>query len=71
MNSGINDILIEKVEEITTCHYTYYVRTKHLCNPNDLMKNKIDKSVAKTKCIVDNYLYNQDSSEYFREALTN
>lgn len=64
--SGWNDIVIENVSEISTCVYKYYVRSKNICNPYVLMKNKAIKAVARTKCVVINQNYNSNPTEFFR-----
>ncbi len=48
--SGVNDVLIENVKEENMCEYRYRVKTRHLCNPIHIMRNKIERWVAKTTC---------------------
>jgi len=36
-----------------------------MCNPYDIMKNKITMGVAKTKCIIQNEDYNKGSADLF------
>jgi hypothetical protein len=66
--TGVYDILIDKVTEVKTCEYKYLVRSKHMCNPIDIMLNKIDRSVAKTRCVVANDNFNYEEEIYFRNA---
>ena len=65
---GINEITIEKVTEPSMCEYKYYVKTKNLCNPLYLMYNKIQTSVATTKCVIQNEQFNKDSEEFFTKS---
>ena len=62
---GINDIFISEVKEEVLCEYTYYVKSKLLCNPNVVMDNIIKSSDAKVNCVIKNYLYNHNEEEYF------
>lgn len=57
-----NDINIEKVTEPEVCNYKYFVRSKNLCNPYVVMKNKVLKTVEKTRCIISNDNYNSEIS---------
>jgi hypothetical protein len=63
--TGINDLVIDKVTELKMCHYKMSVKSKHLCNPNVIMRNKIEKAIAKTKCVIDNGHYNKRSEDFF------
>ncbi len=36
-----------------------------MCNPYDIMKNKIKLGVSKTKCIIENDDYNKGSKDLF------
>lgn len=65
-HSGIYDIYIENVKEEKMCEYKYLVRSKFLCNPIDIQMNKIEKSIAKTKCVVQNRNFNYADEVYFR-----
>lgn len=65
---GINEITIEKVIEPSICEYKYLAKTKNLCNPHFTMYNKIQKSVATTKCVIENDEYNKDSEDFFEKA---
>ena len=62
---GINDIFISEVKEEVLCEYTYYVKSKLLCNPNVVMDNIIKSSDAKVNCVIKNDLYNHNEEEYF------
>jgi len=65
---GINEVTIEKVSEPTMCEYKYQAKTKNLCNPHYTMYNKIQKSVAITRCVVQNNEFNKNSEDYFEKA---
>lgn len=66
--NGINEITIEKVTEPNMCEYKYIAKTKNLCNPYYTMYNKVQKSVALTKCVVINNEFNKNSEDYFEKA---
>ena len=55
----------EKVEEVSMCVYKYSIKTKWLCNPYDIMKNKVKIGVSKTRCIIQNDIYNKGSKDIF------
>ena len=54
-----------KAEEESMCVYKFYVKTKLLCNPYEIMKNKIKMGVSKTRCIINNDNFNKSSSDIF------
>lgn len=62
---GINDIFISEVKEEVLCEYTYYVKSKLLCNPNVIMDNIIKSSDTKVNCVIKNDLYNHNEEDYF------
>ena len=53
--SGINNLKIVKVHEAKNklCEYIYYVKSKLLCNPNNIMKNQVNTSFSKSLCYSD------------------
>ena len=53
--SGINILKIAKVHEAKNklCEYIYYVKSKLLCNPNNIMKNQVNTSISKSLCYSD------------------
>ncbi len=64
-SKGINEITIEKVFEPLICEYKYITKSKNLCNPLFSAYNKIQKSIATTKCVVENNEFNKNSEDYF------
>ena len=54
-DSGINNLKIVKVHEAKNklCEYIYYVKSKLLCNPNNIMKNQVNTSFSKSLCYSD------------------
>ena len=62
---GINDILISEVKEEVLCEYTYYVKSKFLCNPNVIMNNILKSSDTKVNCVIKNEIYNHKEEDYF------
>ncbi len=66
--SGVYDLLIESVVEEKVCDYRYIARSKFLCNPIDIQLSKIEKSIAKTRCVVQNKNYNFSDEVYFRNV---
>ena len=62
---GINDILISEVKEEVLCEYTYYVKSKLLCNPNVIMNNILKSSDTKVNCVIKNEIYNHKEEDYF------
>ena len=53
--SGINNLKIAKVHEAKTklCEYIYYVKTRLLCNPNNIMRSQVNSSFSKSLCYSD------------------
>ena len=53
--SGINNLKIVKVHEAKNklCEYIYYVKSKLLCNPNNIMKSQVNTSFSKSLCYSD------------------
>ena len=53
--SGINNLKIAKVYEAKTklCEYIYYVKTRLLCNPNNIMRSQVNSSFSKSLCYSD------------------
>ena len=54
--SGINYLKISKVHEAKhkLCEYIYYVKSRFLCNPNNIMRNQLNSSSSKSLCYSDN-----------------
>ena len=54
-DTGINNLKVAKVYEskIKLCEYIYYVKSKLLCNPVNLMKNQVNTSFTKSLCYSD------------------
>ena len=54
-DSGINNLKIAKVYEAKTklCEYIYYVKTRLLCNPNNIMRSQVNSSFSKSLCYSD------------------
>ncbi len=63
--SGVNDVLIENVKEENICEYKYNVKTRHLCNPTHIMRNKIERWVAKTTCQTSIRNFEKTDQDYF------
>ena len=53
--SGVNNLKIAKVHEAKTklCEYIYYVKSRLLCNPNNIMRNQVNSSSSKSLCYSD------------------
>jgi hypothetical protein len=65
--SGLNDLIITKVEEDkkNLCVYNYYAKTKYLCNPEIIMKNIIKSTTNQVNCIPKNNKFNHNEQEFF------
>ena len=63
--TGINDIFISEVKEEILCEYTYYVKSKLLCNPNVIMNNILKSTDTKVNCVIKNEIYNHKEEDYF------
>ena len=65
--SGLNDLVITKVEEDkkNLCVYNYYAKTKYLCNPEIIMKNIIKSTTNQVNCIPKNNKFNHNEQEFF------
>ena len=53
--TGINNLKISKVYEAKNklCEYIYYVKSRLLCNPNNIMKHQVNSSFSKSLCYSD------------------
>ena len=53
--SGINNLKISKVHEAKNklCEYIYYVKSKLICNPNNIMRSQVNSSSSKSLCYSD------------------
>ena len=53
--TGVNNLKIAKVYEAKTklCEYIYYVKSRLLCNPNNIMRNQVNSSSSKSLCYSD------------------
>ena len=56
--SGINNLKIVKVKESKDrlCEYIYYIKSRFLCNPNNIMRTQINSSSSKSFCFSDKYI---------------
>ena len=56
-DSGINHLKVAKVHESNNklCEYIYYVKSKLLCNPNNIMRSQANSSFSKSLCYSDKY----------------
>ena len=53
--TGVNNLKIAKVHEAKTklCEYIYYIKSRLLCNPNNIMRNQVNSSSSKSLCYSD------------------
>ena len=53
--TGINNLKISKVYEAKNklCEYKYYVKSRFLCNPNNIMRTQFNTSYSKSLCYSD------------------
>ena len=53
--TGINNLKISKVYEAKNklCEYIYYVKSRLLCNPTNIMRNQVNSSFSKSLCYSD------------------
>ena len=56
--SGISNLKINKVFEAKNrlCEYKYFVKSRFLCNPNNIMKTQLNTTFSKTLCYTDKNL---------------
>ena len=58
--TGINNLKISKVHEAKNklCEYKYFVKSRFLCNPNNIMRTQFNSSFSKSLCYSDkNFKY--------------
>ena len=55
--SGINNLKIAKVHEAKNklCEYIYYVKSRLLCNPINIMRSQVNSSSSKSLCYSDKF----------------
>ena len=63
---GVSDLFISTVKEEKMCEYTYYVKSRLLCNPNVIMNNIIQSSDTNVNCVIKNDIYNHNEEEFFK-----
>ena len=53
--TGVNNLKISKVHEAKNklCEYIYYVKSRLLCNPTNIIKNQFNSSFSKSLCYSD------------------
>ena len=53
--TGISNLKVNKVHEAKNklCEYKYFVKSRFLCNPNNIMRNQFNSSNSKSLCYSD------------------